>query len=98
MVCPNCRLAVDEKRHCAKCGTDVRQDEIKYVGRIFHDLRRSAIRNMTKAGVQRHVAMSISGHKTESMFERYNIRDVTDQRAALRSTSSTSKPSRRTSQ
>ena len=41
---------------------------------------------MTKAGVQRHVAMSISGHKTESMFERYNIQDVTDQREAIRKT------------
>jgi integrase len=86
MVCPKCALAVDEKQHCSKCGADWRYEELKYSGRIFHDLRRSAVRNMTKAGVQRHVAMSISGHKTESMFERYNISDVTDQRAALRQT------------
>jgi integrase len=86
MVCPNCKLAVDEKQHCSKCGADWCYEELKYQGRIFHDLRRSAVRNMTKAGVQRHVAMSISGHKTESMFERYNIKDVEDQREAMRKT------------
>lgn len=86
MVCPTCKLAVDEKQHCSECGADWRYEELKYQGRIFHDLRRSAVRNMTKAGVQRHVAMSISGHKTESMFERYNIKDVEDQREAMRKT------------
>ncbi|HXY51378.1 MAG TPA: site-specific integrase [Terriglobales bacterium] len=55
-------------------------------GRLFHALRRSAIRWMTRAGVQRHIAMKISGHKSESTFERYNIGDVTDQRVALRAT------------
>jgi integrase len=55
-------------------------------GRIFHDLRRSAARNMDRAGVSRHVAMQITGHKTESMYRRYNIVTESDIRAALAKT------------
>jgi integrase len=55
-------------------------------GRLFHDLRRSAVKNLDDAGVSRDVAMQISGHKTQAMYSRYNIADVKRVRKALERT------------
>jgi integrase len=54
-------------------------------GAILHDLRRSMVRAMDRAGVPRSVAMSITGHKSEAVYRQYGLFDSAMQDVALAS-------------
>ncbi len=54
-------------------------------GRLFHDLRRSGVRNMIRSGVAQNIAMKISGHATTAMFRRYDICNEEHLKAAVES-------------
>jgi len=56
----------------------------KYSGLRLHDLRRSAVRNLIRAGASEKVTMDISGHRTAEVFRRYNISSTNDVLGAMR--------------
>jgi integrase len=65
---------------------DPKDHDKGYDGLTLHDFRRSGVRNLRRAKVQEDIAMKISGHKTASVFKRYNIVDSDDLHEAMQKT------------
>lgn len=83
MICCKCSRPVIATK-CDACGSD----SLKYQGLIFHDLRRTAARNLRRAGVAEGVIQKIGGWRTRSVFERYAIvtqSDISDAMKMLQS-------------
>lgn len=78
------------QKACAACGlgriieVPEKKYDPRYEGLTIHDLRRSTVRNLVRAGVPETIAMKISGHKTRSVFDRYAIASEVDPRNAMR--------------
>jgi integrase len=83
---PDCKLVFHREGKEIKSFAKAFKGACKRVGVegvVPHDMRRSGVRNLRRAGNDEHDCMEISGHKTRAVFDRYDITDEDDQRRSL---------------
>jgi integrase len=79
---PTCSTATaDRSNRCWRAWMRACRDAGR-PGLLLHDLRRSAVRNLERAGISRSAAMKLTGHKTEAVYRRYAIVAESDLRDA----------------
>ena len=86
MHCMHCgEMVANEKLpKCPGCGRKLTTHEQSYRGLLFHDLRRTAARNLRRSGIPESLVKTIGGWKTTSVFHRYAIVDRRDMATAVR--------------